>query len=72
MIIETDIGLTGQDPIPAIIDTGVTVTVTHEGVAPDHTTDPHTAVLHTTETQVHIATERHPTQKTLATQKFFQ
>ena len=34
MIIETDIGLTSQDPTHAFIDTGVTVTVTHKEVAP--------------------------------------
>ena len=60
MIIKTDIGLTGQDPIPAIIDTGVTVTVTHEGVAPSHITNPHTAALHATETHDHIITNKTP------------
>ena len=60
MIIETDIGLTGRDPIPTIIDTGVTVAVIHKGVAPGHITDPHTAALHTTETQAHITTDETP------------
>ena len=60
MIIRTDTGLTGQDPTPTIIDTGVTVTVTHEEVAPGHITDPHTAAHHAAETQVHIATDETP------------
>ena len=60
MIIETDIGSIGQDPTPAIIDTGVTVTVTHKEVTPGHITDPHTAAHHTTETQVHITTNEIP------------
>ena len=60
MIIETDIGLTGQDPIPTIIDTEVTVAVTHEGVTPGHITKPHTTSLHATETQAHIATDETP------------
>ena len=60
MIIGTDTGLTGQDPTPTIIDTGVTVTVTHEEVTPGHITDPHTTAHHTTETQVHIATDETP------------
>ena len=55
MIIETDIDLTGQDPTPTAIDTGVTVRVIHEGVTPGHTTGTHTGAHHTTETQVHIA-----------------
>ena len=54
MIIESDIGLAGQDPIPTVIDTGVTVKVTHKGVNPGHITDPHTAAHHATETQAHI------------------
>ena len=60
LIIETNIGLTGQDPTPAIIDTGVTVTVTHEEVTPGHITDPHATAHHATETQVHIATNKKP------------
>ena len=55
MIIETDIDLTGQDPIPTVIDTTVTVRVIHEGVPLVHITDLHTAAHHTTETQMHIA-----------------
>ena len=58
MIIGTDIGLTGQDPIPAVIDTGVTVGVIHRGVAPGHITDAHTEVHHTTDTKVHIAIDK--------------
>ena len=55
MIIETDIDLADWDPIPAVIDTGVTVEAIHEGVAPGQITDPHTTAHHATETQVHIA-----------------
>ena len=58
VITRTDIGLAGQDPIPTIIDTGVTVIVTHKGVAPGHITDPHTTAHHATETQAHIATDK--------------
>ena len=42
MIIGTGIGLTGQDPIPAVIATEVTVRVIHGGVFPGHITDAHT------------------------------
>ena len=55
MIIRTHIGLTGQDPIPTVIDTEVTVRVIHGGVAPGHITDTHTEAHCTTDTQVHIA-----------------
>ena len=54
MIIKTDIDLTGHNPIPTVIDTGVTVRVIYEGVTPGHTTDAHTKAHHATETQVHI------------------
>ena len=60
MIIRTDTGLTGQDPTPAIIDTGVTVAVTHQEVNPGHTTDPHATAHHATDTQVHITTDETP------------
>ena len=56
VIIGTDIGLAGQDPIPAVIDIGVTVKVTHKGVIPGPITDPHTAAHHATETRVHTTT----------------
>ena len=55
MIIETAIDLTGQDPIPIVIDTGVIVRVIHKGVTPGHITDAHTEAHHTTDTQSHIA-----------------
>ena len=58
VIIRTDTDLTGQDPPSAIIDTGVTVAVTHEKVTPGHTTDPHVTAHHATETQVYIATDK--------------
>ena len=57
MIIGTDIGLAGRDPIPAVIATGVTFKVTHKGVIPGPITDPHTTALHATDTQVHTATD---------------
>ena len=34
--------------------------MTHEGVAPGHITNPHTAALHVTETQAHITTYKTP------------
>ena len=55
MIIEKDIDLTGQDPTPAAIDTGVTVGVIHEEVTPGHITDAHTEAHHAAETLAHIA-----------------
>ena len=58
MIIETDIGLTGQDPIPAVIDTEVTVRVIHKGVTPGNITDVHTEAHHATGTQAHITIDK--------------
>ena len=58
MIIETDIDLTGQDPTPAVIDTGVTVRVIHKGVAPGHITDAHTEAHNATDTQAHITIDK--------------
>ena len=57
MIIEIDID---QDLTPTIRDMGVTVTVTHAGVTPDHITNSHATAHHATETQVHIATDETP------------
>ena len=54
--IKTGIGLAGPDPIHAAIDTGVTVTVTHEEVTLGSITDPHTTAHHVTEAQAHTAT----------------
>ena len=54
--IRTHIGSAGQDPIPAVIATGVTVEVTHKEVILGPITDSHTAAHHATETQVHTAT----------------
>ena len=48
MTIEIDIDLTGIDPIPTVINTGVTVRLLHEGAPPDHTTDLHITAHHTT------------------------
>ena len=58
--IKTGTGLAGPDPIPVTTDTGVTVAVTHEEVAVDPITDPHTAAHHTTEAQAHIITDETP------------
>ena len=57
MITGTDISLAGQDPIPTVIATGVTVKATHEGVILGPITDPHTAAHHTKETQACTATD---------------
>ena len=57
MIIETDID---QDPSPAIIDTGVTVAMTHEEVVLGPITDPQASAHHTTEAQAHTATDETP------------
>ena len=56
IITGTDIGLTGQDPIPAVIDTEVTARVIHREVTPGHITDAHTEAHHATDTQAHITT----------------
>ena len=58
MITGTDVGLTGQDPIPAVIDTGVTVGVVHGGVTPGHITGAYTEAHCTTDTQGHITTDK--------------
>ena len=60
MTIKTGIGLVGQDPIHAAIDTGVTVAVTHEEVTLDPITDPHATVHHVTEAQAHTVTDETP------------
>ena len=60
MVIETDIDITGQDPIPTVIDTGVTVGVIHKGVTPGHITNSHTTAHHTTETHRHITIDETP------------
>ena len=54
LIIGTDIGPTSQDPIPAVIDTEITVGLIHRGVTPGHITDAHTEAHHATDTQAHI------------------
>ena len=59
-IIETGIDLTGQDPIPAVIDTGITVRVIHKGVTPGHTTDAHTGAHQAIETQACITIDETP------------
>ena len=54
IITGTGIGLTGQDPIPTVIDTEVTARVIHREVTPGHITDTNTEVHHATDTQTHI------------------
>ena len=46
MTIKIDIDLTGQDPIPTVIDTGVTVRVLHKGATPDHRPTHHSTSCH--------------------------
>ena len=60
MTIETGIDLAGPDPIHEVIDTGVTVAMTHKEVALDPITDPHTAAHHVTEAQAHATTDETP------------
>ena len=57
MINGTDIVSAGQDPIPTVIATGVTVKVTHKGVIPGSITDPHTTAHHATETRACTTTD---------------
>ena len=59
-VIKTGIDLTGQDSIPKVIDTGITVRVIHKGVTPGHTTDAYTEAHCTIETQAHIAIDETP------------
>ena len=54
IITGTDIGLTGQDPIPSVLDTEVTAGVIHKEVVPGHIIDTHIEVHHATDTQTHI------------------
>ena len=54
MIVKIDIDLTGRDPIPAVIDTGVTVSIICKGATAGHITDLHITAHHAKETQVHI------------------
>ena len=56
IITRTDVGLTGQDPIPAVIDREAKARVFHREVAPGHITDAHTEVHCATDTQAHINT----------------
>ena len=62
MTIETGIGLAGPDPIHAVIDTGVTVAVTHEEVALGPITDPHAVPNHITEAQAPHTADPHHTE----------
>ena len=56
MIIGTDTGSVVLNPAHVTLDTGVTAAMTPTGVTPDHSTDPHIIVLHTTGAPAHIAT----------------
>ena len=60
MTIEIGIDLSGQDPVHAVIDTGVTVAMTHKEVALGPITDPHATAHHVTEAQAHTATDETP------------
>ena len=60
MAIKTGISLAGPDPIHAVTDTGVTVTMTHEEVVLGPITDPHAAAHHITEAQAHTTTNGTP------------
>ena len=53
MIIEIGTGSVIPDSTHTILDTGVTVTMTPTGVAPDHFIDLHVIAPHATEAQVH-------------------
>ena len=54
--IRTDICLAGRDPIPAVIATRVPVELPYEVIL-GPIIEPHTAAHHTTEAQVHTATD---------------
>ena len=58
--IKTGIGSAGPDPIYAVIDAGVTVTMTHKEVVLGHITDPHATAHHVTEVPAHTATNEIP------------
>ena len=58
--IKTGVGLAGQDPIYTVIDTEVTVAMTHKEVILGPITDPHTTAHHVTQTQAHTATNKTP------------
>ena len=55
MLNGTDIGLAGQDPIPTVLATGVTVKAYHKGVVLGPISNPHTAAHQTKGTQMHNA-----------------
>ena len=60
MTIKTGIGLAGPDPFHPVIDTGVTVAMTHKEVVLGPITDPHTAAHDITEPQAHTAINETP------------
>ena len=57
---EIGIDLAGQDPIQAVIYTGVTVIVTHKEVTLGPITNPHATAHHITEAQAHTTTDKTP------------
>ena len=57
MTISTGLGLAGQDPIHAVIATGVPVKVLHKEVILGPITNPHATAHYATEAQAHTATD---------------
>ena len=72
MTIKTGIDLAGPGPIHTVIDTGVTVTMTHKEVTLGPITNPHTTAITSQKLKHILLLTRHPTQQILITQKFFQ
>ena len=60
MTIKTGIALAGPDPVHAVIDTRVAITMSHREVVLGHITDPHATALHVTEAQAHTTTNVTP------------
>ena len=58
--IKTGIGLAGPDSIHAVIDTGVTIAMTHEGVVLSHIANPHATGHHITEVPAHTTIDEIP------------
>ena len=58
--IKTDIGLAGPDPFHTVIDTGVTVAMTHREVVLGHIANPHATAHHIREIPAHTTTDKIP------------
>ena len=58
--IKTGIGLAGPDPIHTVIDIGVTVAMTYEGVILGHIGNPHATAHHITDVPAHTAINEIP------------